>query len=176
MSYLFMNIFDSRYIKDFPCGTSGKAPDCPCGRLKEMQVWSLDGEDPLKKEMATHSSILSWRIPWTEEPSGLQTTGSQRVRRLKPLSMQAWNIRIRWKNSNLFREYMYIFIFIYFWLCWVFIALCGLSLVGASRGYSLLWCVGCPLWWLLWQWSPASTCSMGAHQLWHAGSWVCRLQ
>ena len=40
---------------------------------------SLDWENPLKKEMATHSSILVWKIPWTEEPGGLQSTGSQRV-------------------------------------------------------------------------------------------------
>ena len=45
----------------------------------ETQVRSLDGEDPLEKEMATHSSILAWRIPWTEEPGGLQSMGSQRV-------------------------------------------------------------------------------------------------
>ena len=42
-------------------------------------VWSLDCEGPLEKEMATHSSIRAWRIPWTEEPGGLQSTGSQRV-------------------------------------------------------------------------------------------------
>ena len=40
--------------------------------MQESQVRSLGGEDPLKKEMATHSSILAWRIPWTEEPGGLQ--------------------------------------------------------------------------------------------------------
>ena len=47
---------------------------------RETWVRSLGWEDPLKKEMATHSSILAWRIPWTEEPGGLQSTGSQRVR------------------------------------------------------------------------------------------------
>ena len=47
---------------------------------QEMQVWSLGWEDPLKKEMETHSSILAWRIPWTEEAGGLQSMGSQRVR------------------------------------------------------------------------------------------------
>ena len=46
---------------------------------QEMWVPSLGREDPLKKEMATHSSILAWEIPWTEEPRGLQSTGSQRV-------------------------------------------------------------------------------------------------
>ena len=43
----------------------------------ETQVRSLGQEDPLKKEMATHSSILAWRILWTEEPGGLQSMGSQ---------------------------------------------------------------------------------------------------
>ena len=46
---------------------------------QETWVWSLGWEDPLEKEMATHSSILAWRIPWTEEPGGLQSTGLQRV-------------------------------------------------------------------------------------------------
>ena len=47
--------------------------------MQETWVQSLGREDPLEKEMATHSSILAWRIPWTEEPGGLQSTGSQRV-------------------------------------------------------------------------------------------------
>ena len=42
-----------------------------------MQVWSRGLEDPLEKEMATHSSILTWEIPWTEEAGGLQSMGSQ---------------------------------------------------------------------------------------------------
>ena len=48
--------------------------------LQEMQVQSLGWEDPLEKGLATHSSILAWRIPWIEEPGGLQSMGSQRVR------------------------------------------------------------------------------------------------
>ena len=47
--------------------------------VQETQVWSLGGEDPLEKGMATHSNILAWRTPWTEESGGLQTTGSKRV-------------------------------------------------------------------------------------------------
>ena len=47
--------------------------------MQETQVQSLGQEDPLEKEMATHSSILAWEIPWTEEPGGLQSMGSQRV-------------------------------------------------------------------------------------------------
>ena len=45
----------------------------------ETQVQSLGWEDALEKEMATHSSILAWRSPWTEQPGGLQSMGSQRV-------------------------------------------------------------------------------------------------
>ena len=47
--------------------------------MQETRVQSLRQEDPLEKGMATHSSILAWRIPWTEEPGGLQSTGLQRV-------------------------------------------------------------------------------------------------
>ena len=47
--------------------------------MRETWVRSLGWEDPLEKEMATHSSILAWRIPWTEEPCGLQSTVLQRV-------------------------------------------------------------------------------------------------
>ena len=47
--------------------------------VQETWVRSLDQEDPLEKEMATYSSILAWRIPWMEEPGGLQSLGSQRV-------------------------------------------------------------------------------------------------
>ena len=52
-------------------GASGKECACPCRRLKEACVPSLGGEDPLEEGMETHSSILAWRIPWTEEPGGL---------------------------------------------------------------------------------------------------------
>ena len=56
--------------------------------MRETRIWSLGQEDPLEKEMATHSSILAWRIPWTEEPGGLQSMGSQKSRtRMKWLSM-----------------------------------------------------------------------------------------
>ena len=51
----------------------------PMQKTQETQVPSLSQEDPLEEEMATHSSVLDWRIPWTEEPGGLQSTGSQRV-------------------------------------------------------------------------------------------------
>ena len=48
--------------------------------MQETQIQALGQEDPLEKEMATHSRIPAWRIPWTEEPGGLQSMGSQRVK------------------------------------------------------------------------------------------------
>ena len=48
--------------------------------MQETRVQYLGLEDPLEKEMATHSSTLAWKIPWTEEPGRLQSMGSQRVR------------------------------------------------------------------------------------------------
>ena len=50
-----------------------------CLPMQEMRVLSLGGEYPLEKDMATYSSILAWKIPWTEEPGRLQSTGLQRV-------------------------------------------------------------------------------------------------
>ena len=47
--------------------------------MQETWVQSLGWEDPLEKGTATHSSILAWRVPWTEEPGGLESVGSQRV-------------------------------------------------------------------------------------------------
>ena len=47
--------------------------------VRENWIQSLGREDPLEKDMATHSRVLAWKIPWTEEPSGLQSMGSQRV-------------------------------------------------------------------------------------------------
>ena len=82
----------------FPGGTSGKEPDCQCRRLYETQVWSLGGRDPLEKGMTTYSSILAWRFPWTEEPGGLQSLGSQSRSWLK------WQHRTArfwtWSSSN----------------------------------------------------------------------------
>ena len=52
----------------------------------EMQVQSLSRDDPLDKEMATHSSILDWAIPWRETPAGLQSMGSQRLGNYTPIT------------------------------------------------------------------------------------------
>ena len=64
--------------KDFPGGSA--VNNLPAVlEIQEMWVQSLGWEDPLDEGMVTHSSILAWKIPWTEEPGGLQSTGSQRV-------------------------------------------------------------------------------------------------
>ena len=47
--------------------------------MQEMHIKSLNQEEPLEEEMATHSNILAWKIPWTEEPGGLQSMGLQKV-------------------------------------------------------------------------------------------------
>ena len=60
----------------FPRGSDGKNPTA----VQKTWVRSLDQEDPLEKDMATHASTLAWRIPWTEEPGRLWSMGSQRVR------------------------------------------------------------------------------------------------
>ena len=60
----------------FPSGSMVKNPPA----MQELQVQSLGWEDPLEKGLATHSSVLAWRIPWRQEPGGLQSMGSQRVR------------------------------------------------------------------------------------------------
>ena len=58
-----------------------RVKDLPAmSETQELRVQSLGGEDPLEEGMATHSNILLWRIPWTEEPGGLQSTGLQRIR------------------------------------------------------------------------------------------------
>ena len=62
----------------FTGDASDKEPACQC-RIHETWVPSLGWEDPLEKGMATHSSILAWRTPWTEETGGLQSTVLQRV-------------------------------------------------------------------------------------------------
>ena len=62
--------------------------------MQETQVWSLGREDPLEKGAAIHYSTLAWRIPWTEEPGGLQSMGSQRVR----LSWATEHI-VKWRKA-----------------------------------------------------------------------------
>ena len=63
-------------VPGFPGGTIGKESACQWG-LAESNA--LGREDPLEKGMAAHCSILAWEIPWTEEPGGLQSTGSQQL-------------------------------------------------------------------------------------------------
>jgi len=70
--------------------------------MQEAWVPSLGQEDPLDKEMATHSSIFAWRIPWTEEPGRLQSMGSQESDRTE-LSTHTQKLLVKW-NLDLSQE------------------------------------------------------------------------
>ena len=72
----------------FPVVTSGKEHACQCRRHKRQWVRFLGHEDPLEEDMATHSSILAWEIPWTGELGGLQSIRSQKARLLVTLRSQ----------------------------------------------------------------------------------------
>ena len=72
------NLCWSKTHKDFPGGAGGEEPARPCRRHKRCGVSPWVG-DPLEEAMATHSSVLAWRIPQTEEPGGLQSLGLQGV-------------------------------------------------------------------------------------------------
>ena len=67
LSFLFPSVPVAQMVKNMPA-------------MQETWVQALGQEDPLEKEMATHSSILAWKIPWTGKPGGLQSRGLQRVR------------------------------------------------------------------------------------------------
>ena len=76
--YIFVWVFVSSYlgVEFFPGSSAGKESACNVGDLGSVPSW----EDPLEEGMATHSGILAWRIPQTEEPGGLQSKRSQRLR------------------------------------------------------------------------------------------------
>ena len=78
MNVSSMLIYFVTTVPGFPGGSVVKNLSAT-QETQETWVRSLGREDPLEKEMATHSSILAWKIPWTEEPGRLQSTGSQRV-------------------------------------------------------------------------------------------------
>ena len=81
----------------------------PMQELQETQVWSLGWEDPLEKGMATHSSILAWRIPWTEEPGRLQSMRSERVG-------HEWATELAFSNQK--PQTTAKFFFLFYWVTW----------------------------------------------------------
>ena len=101
-----LNLIDIFY-KGLPWGSAIKNP----AATQETWVWSLSQEDPLEEGMATHSSILAWRIPWTEEHGGLPSLGSQSQKRLKQLSMHTYFTRRilifeSWYKKSLIRHHL----------------------------------------------------------------------
>ena len=81
--YVYLLYFTAQHCHSchncFPGGSAGKRTHPPMQEAQEMQVRSLGQEDTWEKGMATHSTILAWRVSWTEEPGELQSMGSQRV-------------------------------------------------------------------------------------------------
>ena len=79
--YIYIYIYTHIYIclVDFQGGASGKEPVCKAGDIRDSGL-NPSREDPLEEGIVAHSSILVWRIPWTEENGGLQSIGSQKVR------------------------------------------------------------------------------------------------
>ena len=90
-----------------PGGARGKEPTCQ-RRRHETQVQSLGWEESLEKEMATHSSILAWRIPWIEHPGGLQSMGSHRVR-------HNWSDLAQQHSTESFIWFIWFWIFLCLW-------------------------------------------------------------
>ena len=111
----------------------------------KVQVRFLGQEDPLAKEMATHPSILAWTIPWTEEPGGLQSLGSQRVR-------HDWAGAGWWKNQAISSSFFQYFIYLFTFGCLCLHCSTWTSLV-AVHGIS-----GCDTWVYL------------LHNMWHLSS------
>ena len=77
---------------NFPDGSVGKESTCNAGDTGDMGWESQGWEDPLEKDKATYSSILAWKIPWTEETYGLPSMGSQRVRHDRQLTKHSTGI------------------------------------------------------------------------------------
>jgi len=122
LQYFSLSLFflsDCKWYLGFSGGPSGKEPTCRC-RRRETRVWSLGREDPLEESMATHSSILAWRIPWTEEHGRVQSIVLQRVR-------HDWSDLMR--THTLSHKRYYIFYFVCFLFLRVhFIFTCSLTL------------------------------------------------
>ena len=89
---VFIDVYSRR--RSFPGVSVVKDPPV----VQETQIHSLGQEDPLEKGMVTHSSILAWEIPWTQEPGGLQSMGSQRVRH-SWATRQQQQLKMTWKTG-----------------------------------------------------------------------------
>ena len=101
-----LRLYKNHWTKGFPSSTSGKEPSCQC-RRRRRQVLCMDWQDPQQEEMASHSSVLTWRIPWTEGPGGLPSIGSQllkwlSIHRIKELGGKKKN----WNSSSLLLDWI----------------------------------------------------------------------
>ena len=99
--YLLLYIGKSKILRQREAPVARMIKNLPA--MQEMRVQSLGQEDPLEKEMATHSSILAWEIPWRTEPGGLQSMGRKRVRHRLVTKQQL--LRQRLKYLKLFSPF-----------------------------------------------------------------------
>ena len=118
---------------------------------QDTWVWSLGWEDSLDKGMSTHSSVLAWRIPWTEEPGGLQSTGSQRVRHdreaLTPTlgnhQVHLYSWRILPERSLWAKQHVRSSVCVAHWICQTDVkltAICTASKTMTQRRYERTFC------------------------------------
>ena len=137
-------------------------PDQPTQEEQEMQVQFLDQEDSLEEEMTNHYSILVWRIPWTEKPSGLHTWYCKESDMNEQLSIHAWawcRVFFLWSSHNVssffYGPKYYLDLYSWMWMCHLQSLkkrLSGIVLSGHGEKYKLCWfffflngCVNMPL-------------------------------
>ena len=131
----------------FPGGASSKELACLCRRHKRLEFDHWAGKIPLKEGMATHSSILAWRVPWTKEPGRLQFKVSQRVRHywsyLPCMHMDkwqdAWQPQVQVLHTVLFHSLKFF---------WFYVYVCVLSCFSHVWLFATLWIVA--------HWAPLS--------------------
>ena len=119
LSSIFLFVFvDSCFVNVW---LSGKESCLSMQEIQEMQVWSLGLLGPLEKEMAMHSSILAWKIPWTEEPGGLQSLGVTESDTSKHTHMYGYNCCLVNKSQQYFPGVTRNPCFCFIWWIWALI-------------------------------------------------------
>ena len=110
-----------------------------CLPMQETWIQSLVQEDPWGKKMATHSSVLAWKIPWTQEPGRLESMESQRVRHCWATEQQQKSVVSKhlWKSALALLEFSLVFMYLIFWKAFFFFFKLNLSSVEETRVRSL---------------------------------------
>ena len=108
-TYLISGLTQAQNIANVPRGNTTLYSETWLLLMQMTQVWSLGWDDPLKKEVATHSSVLAWKIPWTEESGRLQSMGSQSCTWLrKQAHMHSEIYEVSAESTTVFPEHLWI--------------------------------------------------------------------